>query len=221
MKYTTLLLLFVCLSAKAQTRDSLFGKWVFESIAEEMNVSEEKRAKGQGLFEKITFVFFPDNSFESQILTKAEKGTWSFNDNKITNVLNDGRISSKLEILAFEPGKMKIKIGELMLNMKRTERFSNPQSLMYKWTFEGTRLDPEDEDLRPAPANNFIDIRPDNTYTTVIGPINETGLWYYDEKQNTIIATANGSSKEWKVAVLNDKTLEIYMNTKTGFVFNR
>lgn len=222
MKHVTLLLLFVCLSAKAQTRDSLFGKWVFESIADDMGAGEEKKAKGQGLFEKLTFVFFPDNTFESQLLTKVEKGTWSLSGNTIRNILSDGRLSSEVQVLAFEPEKMKIKVGELIVNLKRTERFSNPQALMHKWVFEGTRLDPEDEDLTPAPANNYIDIRPDNTYTAVIGQVNETGLWYFDAAHKNVVATTKTGSKEWKIVSLDGNALELNMSvSKTGFVFKR
>lgn len=222
MKHITLLFLFLSLTAKAQTRDSLFGKWVFESIAEDMNLSKEKEGKAIGLFENFTVVFFPDNLYESQLLTKTEKGTWSFSDNIINTITSDGKPSSKIEIVAFEPERMKIKVQSLILYMKRTERFSNPQNLMHKWIFEGTRPDPEDEDLNPAPANNYIDIRADNTYTAVIGQVNETGLWYFDAAQNAILVTVNGSAKQWKIVSLEDSTLELNMGTSTtGFVFSR
>ncbi|KOS05059.1 hypothetical protein AM493_02680 [Flavobacterium akiainvivens] len=222
MKHYFTLLLLITFSINAQVRDSLFGTWEFEAFADDMGVDKEKKARVEGYMKGYTFVFYPDNYYEAKLLTSTEKGIWKLTGNTITATTNEGKISGTLEILSLEPHKMKVRQKELIMTFKRNDSFSNPANIMHKWKFEGTRLDPDDEDLQPAPANNFIDFRPDNTYTVTVGQINETGFWYFDAKTNTIIATSASGAKQWKVVIANSNTLELHMNTaKTGFVFSR
>lgn len=216
-----ILLLFLCSIAKAQTEKELWGEWKFESIADETGASDEKKAKAGEMFKSYGYIFYPDRQYAATLMGQAFQGKWQLKGSKLLLTNND-KPESEIEIVSIAGDKMKMKLKGLVMVMARKVTFSNPENLMHKWKFEGTRLDPDDEDLYPAPANNYIDLRTDNTYTAIVGQVNETGTWFFDEQLKSIILTANGAGKQWEVAMVNSTTLELYMNAaKTGFVFTR
>jgi len=212
--------IFISFASAAQTRDALYGEWKFESVADEMGANKDKKASVAGLLDGYVYIFYPDNYYEANILSIAEKGSWSLAGNEITTVASAGKPGVILEILAFEENKMKVNANGLIVNLKRTKIMSVPQVLIKKWTFAGTRVDPDDDELRAGPKNSFLELRSDGTYTAVIGSVDESGNWMYAEETRTINLSNLTTAKEWPVVTFDESSLIIRMNTSIAeFIF--
>lgn len=219
-KFIAVALLLFAFILNAQTRNDLYGEWNFGSVADEMATDNSKKARVAGVLEGYTYVFYPDNYYEAKMLNVAEKGTWKLSGNSITTITSEGKPGLTLIILSLEGNKMKMNSNGLVVNMIKTKTITIPQSLIQKWTFAGTRVDPDDDELRPAPKDNFLDLKADGTYEAAVGQIKETGNWMYAQETKTLNLTGNKGAKQWPVVLFDDTSLVLRMNTsKSEFVF--
>ncbi|MES2487759.1 MAG: lipocalin family protein [Bacteroidota bacterium] len=220
MKYFISSILFCVFIANAQTRNELYGEWKFESVADEMTADNNKKARVEGLLEGYTYVFYPDNYYEAKMLNVAEKGTWKLIGTSITTITSEGKPGITIEIISLQGDKMKMNTKGMVVNMIKAKAITVPQNLIQKWTFTGTRIDPDDDELRPAPKDNFLDLKADGTYEAAVGQTKETGNWMYVQETKTINLTSNKATKQWPVVLFDDNNLVLRMNTsKSEFVF--
>ncbi|MBI3883991.1 MAG: hypothetical protein HY305_07250 [Sphingobacteriales bacterium] len=105
-------LLFLTVSAKAQTNDSLIGNWKFKSIYQAEKLDAKSVQMLHMMFSNMTLDLKADKSY-SAILFTAETGTWAYTPaSKLLTLTNVKGKINQVEILHIAAKEIVLSLGK-------------------------------------------------------------------------------------------------------------
>ena len=227
---------------KAQTNDSIIGKWKFQELYNTNGMDSTGVSMLKKMFSEMTIYLKGNNHYKSELMTRDE-GTYEYEktSKKLTLISNKGTKSElELSVLTNETlllsfGKGKSIILRKTIASPDDEKETAPQKLELvsittaqlckKW-FLNKRYLPNrtEEQLKTVTElfkGTYFDFKSDNTYTVKIGQITEAGKWNLSNENKTLNLTANGETKIWNIKKISENEIQMIRgNTEEFWTFS-
>ncbi len=236
-------LLLFTISVKAQTTDSIIGKWAFKEIADAGKIDSSKLKMLQKAFGEMTIYLKPNKHYKT-FLFVDEEGTWAYDpaNKKLTLTANKGTESQwELNILTAETilvsfGKGKSMILKKVLpdqgdqeeeeQVKTVELASaTAKDICKKWFLKSREIPGKDpEQIKMVTdlfVGTYLNFKIDKSYDAKVLKIQETGTWYLENGGKTLFLIANNEKRFWNIKSVNQNELVLIKgNTRETWTFS-
>jgi hypothetical protein len=229
IKITLIVLSFITITFKAQTSDSILGKWKFKGIYNAEKIDSTSLKMLNTLFSNLSIYLKPNNHYNYFFMVKEEEGSWSFDRNtkKLTMLANKGtesqleiiQVTSKTLILSIGNGKSfileKVPIEEAD-NVEEAINTSQPVSasidqICKKWfickRYIPSRTSEELEMITDIVSGAYFNFNKNASYQSEIFNIKTIGTWQFGQNNTSLILETNTAKVFWRIKHITENEL--------------
>lgn len=221
-------LLIITATVQAQKADLLVGKWVFQEVYNTGKIDSSKLDIARTMFAGLAIQFNKNKYYKAFIFNGEDAGKWSINEAAGTVTLSSRKGNTDdIQVIELTENKLIISMGKPSFILARTAIDNNDTSataataiplasataaqITKKWFFKKMDAPGKTEQrlkmLNTLAKGTFMDLKPGGDYTMQALSITENGKWAFSDGNTSIILTADGEKKTWRIKSISPTEL--------------
>jgi len=224
-----ILCLFIATSTvQAQKADLLVGKWVFQDIYNNGKTDTSGFDMARKMFAGLAIQFNKNNYYKAFIFNSEDAGKWSINEATSTVTLSSSKGNvDDIKVIELAQNKLIISMGKPSFILTRTAvddkdtaapatvaiplASATTTQIAKKWFFKKMDAPGKTEQrlkmLNMMAKGTYIDLKPAGDYSLQVLNITENGKWAFGDGNTSIILTADGEKKIWRIKSISPHEL--------------